>query len=237
MHSPHRAAVHLIAVALLGAVLGACGGGGTATPGASQRPSAGATIPLGTARATGGTATVAPGIGFHAAPDLEGTLPTRAGGRSLTVESVAGTGFSDFRRHNAGLRCRWYEDRGLRCRDQAQLDLVLDRLGRTRGDVTIAVSYDATRGGIEIQSLRIAGASGKAVLDAVLSVMQDRATTRGRPLDLSTTTIAGRQVSVITYRNAYPLGKQRYFHASASTLFEVRKAGEAVAAEVIGGLE
>lgn len=231
-------------MAILGAALAACdgGGGGAPTaPGSGQLATGGPTIPLGTARASGGGPTAAATggstAGFHAAPELESTLPTTAGGQDLVVESVAGTGFRDFRTHNAGLRCRWYEGRGLRCRDQAQLDLVLDRLGRTRADVTIAVSYDASRGGIEIQSLRVAGASGRAVLEAVLGVMQDRAAARGRPLDLSATTLNGRPVSVITYRNAYPLGRQRWFYAGADALFEVRKADESVAAEVIAGLQ
>ena len=33
------------------------------------------------------------------------------------------------------------------------------------------------------------------------------------------------------------VGKQRYFYAGGDALFEVRKADEAIAAEVIGGLE
>ena len=171
------------------------------------------------------------------APDLEATLPANLRGVALTVESVAGTGFQGTRPHKAGLRCRFYPTRGLRCRDQRQLETAVGRLGKTVADVTIGVSYDRTRGSlVEIQALRVAGATGVLIADAVLSVLSEEAARRGRVFNSATVSIGGREAVVVRETNAYPLGLQRWYYAAPGALYEIRKVDEATAAEVIAAL-
>ncbi len=134
----------------------------------TQGPAGGTPAPSGSAAAT---------VAFHAAPELESAVPTQAGGLVLAVESVTGAGFADSAgNHNAGLRCRWYAGRGLRCRDQKELAAVLAALGKSRQDVSIAVSYNETKNReIEVQATRVAGVSGAQVRDATLAVLKDAA--------------------------------------------------------------
>lgn len=254
-----RLLVGIIVVAL---VVAACGGSGsaTATPRitlnlgspaasggtiigpASQRPTGG---PVSTAGPPGGASATPradrspapPDAPFHAATDLEATLPANVSGTALTIESVLGTGFRGTRPHKVGLRCRFYPTRGLRCRDQRELETAVQRTGRMMADVSIAVADDRSGGSlIEVQALRVAGAPGLLLVDAVLSVLNEESLKRGRPLDARQVTIAGRQVWAVTEANAYPLGKTRWYFPSANALYEVRKVDEGTAATIIAAL-
>jgi hypothetical protein len=208
----------VVALLLAGCSTTPSPGGGTANPPASQGPSGPAAV-------------------FHAAPDLEARMPTDANGSALTVESVLGTGFESSRPHRAGLRCRWYETRGLRCRDQAALVGLVGRLGKAASDVSISVAYDRTRGSIiEIQALRIAGTTGQQVLDAQLAVEGERASATGDTLDAAPLEVGGRQLTVIRNARSYPLGEARYLLATADVLFEIRKTDETTLAAVLAKL-
>ncbi len=229
-----------------GAATGAPSGGATTigpltSPSATPRPSP-------TPALTGGSTTApasptappssGPTVAFHAATDLEGVLPTQAGGLPLTVESVTGAGFADANgNHKVGLRCRWYEGRGLRCRDQALLTSAVAALGKSVGDVTIAVSYNETKDKeIEVQATRVAGVSGSQLLDATLAVLRDAAAKDKRTLNTAPGSLGGKSVTVITYSSPYPLGLRRYLYASGDLLFDIRRAYDAPAAEILQGL-
>jgi hypothetical protein len=105
-------------------------------------------------------------VPFHLAPDLEGRLPKSVGPKALTVESVVANGFKDAAgTHQIGVRCRWYEGRGLRCRDEKELATALGAIGKAAGDVAIAVAYNETKDQeVEVQATRVAGAD--AIADA-----------------------------------------------------------------------
>jgi len=180
-------------------------------------------------------ATPRPVVAFHSVGDLEARLPTQVAGATLVTESVEGAGFRDAHPHKAGLRCHWYEGRGLRCRDQKQLDAVLAALGHPRDDVSIGVSYTVERGGAEIQVMRVEGVSGSALRDAVIAAMSADATKRKRQLDVQTTNLGGRDVRILNSPRAYPLGK-RFLYAASDALYEVRMVADNVAAQVIAGL-
>lgn len=263
-----RQRLHPAALLLTAAVaVTACQGGATATstpagtlpPLGSPRASAPATLPplqslggsapLATARPTPAAGSPATGTPrppsspvavtpFHAAADLERVVPTQAGGRALTVESVAGGTFRDGNgTHRVGLRCRWYADRGLRCRDQKELAAALATLGKSPADAAIAVGYNETKNReIEVQATRVAGISGDALRDAVLAVLRDGAAKRKSTLNSAPGTVGGKNVTVITYTWSYPLGLKRYLYANGDTLFDVRRADDAAAAEILQGL-
>jgi hypothetical protein len=168
---------------------------------------------------------------------LERVIPTQAGGQTLTVESILGTGFADNKKHKAGLRCRWYSDQGLRCRDVKQLAAVLSKVGKSPSDVSIAVGYNETKNKeIEVQATRVNGVSGAQLLDAVLAVLRDDAARRKRTLNVTAATGGGKAVTVITYTFRYPLGLKRYFYASADTLFDIRRADVDPATEILTAL-
>jgi hypothetical protein len=245
------------AVTLLVVVVAACNGGPTTptnTPGTSQAlPTLGLPTPGPASPGTTSAATRPPGATasgsrpssspvaitpFHLAPDLEQLLPTSAGGQSLTVESIVQASFSDGNgRHTIGIRCRWYENRGLRCRDQKELAAALAALGKAPQDVVIAVAYDMTRGKeVEIQATRVAGATGEQTRAAVLAALSDASAKSGHPLNVTTATVGGKSVSVISYTTSYPLGLSRWLYASADTLFDVRRADDPVAAEILQSL-
>lgn len=213
-----------------GSVIGPASPAATAGPGATAGSPGGG--PSGTPRAD--RSPYPPDQPFHSAPDLEATLPVNFRGVPLTVESLDGTGFKGTRPHRAGLRCRFYPTRGVRCRDQRQLETAVGRLGKTLADVTIGVSYDRTRGSlVEVQALRVAGTTGLLIVDAVLSVLSEEAQGRGRPFNAAEVSIGGRRAFVVTEANAYPLGLQRWYYPAPSALYEIRKVDEATAAEVI----
>jgi hypothetical protein len=201
-----------------------------ATPGQSSGPAS--PRPPGS---VGSPAAVTP---FHAVAALEQIIPTQAGGRTLTVESVAGPTFQDGNgTHKVGLRCRWYSDRGLRCRDQQELVAALGALGKTPADAVVAVGYNLTKNQeIEVQALRVGGIGGEALRDAVLAVLRDGAAKRTSTLNSAPGTVGGKNVTVITYASAYPLGLKRYLYANDNTLFDVRRADDAAAAEILQAL-
>ena len=242
----------LIGIIVMALLVAACGGSAGATPTpritlnlgspaasggtvigpATQQPSRG---PVSTAGPPGGASATpranrspAPADApFHAAPDLEATLPATVRGAALTLESVSGTGFQGTRPHKAGLRCRFYPTRGLRCRDQRQLATAVQRAGKTMADVSIAVADDRSGGTlVEVQAIRVAGVQGMLLADAVLSVLNEDALKGGKPLDARQVSIAGRTVWAVTESNAYPLGKVRWYYPSANALYEIRKVDE-----------
>jgi hypothetical protein len=180
-------------------------------------------------------ATPRPVVAFHEVGDLESRLPTQVAGATLVTESVSGTGFRDARSHKAGLRCHWYEGRGLRCRDQQQLDAVLAALGHSREDVSIAVAYTVARGGAEIQVMRVTGVTGAALRDGMLAVMTADASAGKRQFDVQTTSIGGRDVRVVGSLRPYPLGR-RFLYAAADALYEIRMVSDDAAAQIIPGL-
>jgi hypothetical protein len=220
--------------------------GGLSTPAATARPTTGglATLAPGSPAATGGAATAgasgspAAVTPFHSAPELEAVVPTSADGLALAVESVTGAGFRDGNgNHAVGVRCRWYEGRGLRCRDQKELQSALTTLGKTLNDVRIGVAYNETKDReIEVQATRVAGVSGAALLDAVVAVYRDAWAKRKRTLNVSTATLGGKSVTVITYASPYPLGLRRYLYATADTLYDIRRAYDAPATAILQGL-
>jgi hypothetical protein len=230
----------LTILCLVTLLLASCSGGSAPTGTGGIRtlaPTAGGTRSTSgaTAGATRSSGSATPG--FHAAPDLESAVPAQVNGRTLAIESVLGTGFVDRTRHAAGLRCRWYGGRGLRCRDQRQLVTLLAALGRKATDVQISVAYDEARGReVEVQALRIEGATGAQVGEAILTIMRNDAQQKRRSLNAAPGTIGGKQVTVITYANAYPLGLKRYFYASSGILYDVRRADEPTAAAILSGL-
>jgi hypothetical protein len=203
----------------------------TRTPGASgaSKTAAASKTPAGSS---------GPTTPFHAATDLERVLPIQAGGLPLTVESVTGAGFADANGgHKVGLRCRWYQGRGLRCRDQALLASAVTALGKSVQDVAIAVAYNETENKeIEVQATRVAGVSGSQVLDATLAVLRDAAAKNKRTLNAAPGSLGGKSVTVITYSSPYPLGLRRYLYASGDLLFDIRRAYDAPAAEILQGL-
>lgn len=212
---------------------------GTAVPSfaPSFAPTAAATQgPGGGTPAASGSA--APTVAFHAAPELERSVPTQAGGLPLTVESVTGAGFADTAgNHKAGLRCRWYDGRGLRCRDQKELAATLAVLGKSLQDVSIAVSYNETKNReIEVQATRVAGVRGAELRDATLAVLKDAASKQKETLNAAPGTVGGKSVIVITYASPYPLGLRRYLYAAGDLLYDVRRAYDAPAAEILAGL-
>src|SRR5207247_1392293 len=105
--------------------------------------------------------------------------------------------------------CHWYEGRGLRCRDQKQLDAVLAAVGRSRADVSIAVSYTVERGGAEIQVMRVEGVSGSALRDAVIAAMSADASRSKRQLNVQTARPAGARSSNSGIRRAACTGDLR----------------------------
>jgi hypothetical protein len=175
---------------------------------------------------------------FHGATDLERLIPTQAGGLPLTVESVAGAAFQDTNgSHKIGLRCRWFAGRGLRCRDQKELVAALGALGRTPQDVSIAVGYNGTKDReIEVQATRVAGISGAQLRDAVLSALSAAAVSRKHPLTVAPGTLGGKSVVLITYRTPYPLGLRRWLYASGDVLYDIRRAYDAPAEEILRAL-
>ena len=193
--------------------------------------------PVGTLSApTSGSGAGGPETMYHLAADLEGMLPTEAGGAVLTRESVVGNGFAGIRFHHAGLRCRWYETRGLRCRDQQQLNDVVARLSRSLDDVTIAVAYDRTRTTvIEVQALRIRGSTGEEILAAILAVEAERGSTSGGAT-VTVVEIGGRSVTLLRPGRPYPSG-DRYRVAAGDVLYEIRKADEATVTGIIAKLQ
>jgi hypothetical protein len=203
--------------------------GRTLAPAFTPEPSPGLTA------GTGPSGSATP---FHAAAELEHVLPAQAGGLPLAVESVTGAGFSDANgAHSVGLRCRWYDGRGLRCRDQKTLVAALAALGRALGDVTVAVGYNETKNKeIEVQATRITGVTGAQVRDAVLAVMRDAALKAKRTLKTTDATVGGKSVTVITYASPYPLGLRRYLYASGDLFFDIRRAYDAPAAEILQAL-
>jgi hypothetical protein len=208
-------------------------GGGSLQPPGTPRPSK-TPRPSGAPHKTVAPHAITP---FHAATDLERVIPTQAGGQTLTVESVLGTGFVDNKKHKAGLRCRWYLDQGLRCRDVKQLAAVLSMVGKSPADVSIAVGYNETKNKeIEVQATRVSGVSGAQLLDAVLAVLRDDAAKHKRTLNVATASGGGKAVTVITYTFRYPLGLKRYFYASADTLFDIRRADVDPATEILTAL-
>jgi hypothetical protein len=223
-----RASLHPVAV-LVVVVVAACQGSSATWPAASL-PGLRSAPP-----STGAGGSSAPTVAFHAAADLEQAIPTQAGGLPLTVESITGAGFADANgNHNAGLRCRWYEGRGLRCRDQQYLVAVLAALGKSPQEVTIAVGYNETKNKeIEVQATRVAGVTGAQIRDAVLSVLRDAATKGKRTLNAEPATVGGKSVIVITNALPYPLGLRRYLHASGDLFFDIRRADDAPAAEIL----
>ena len=246
-----RASLQSVAVLILVVLVAAACGGSfkgfptaagpsglhSATPstpaGGSATPSTGAS---GSAKpSTSAGSSAAPNGQFHAAVTLEQTIPTQAGGLPLTVESVTGAGFTDANgNHKPGLRCRWYEGRGLRCRDQQYLATVLAALGKSPQDVTIAVGYNETKSKeIEVQATRVSGVTGTQVRDAVLSVLRDAATKDKGTLNAATTTVGGKSVVMITNGSTYPLGLHRYLYANGDTFFDIRRADDAPAAEIL----
>lgn len=152
-------------------------------------------------------------------------MPADTGAVALSIESVAGTGFESSRPHRAGLRCRWYPTRGLRCRDRAGLADLIGRLGKGPGDVSIAVAYDRTRATIiEVQAIRVEGTSGDQVLEAQIALERDRVAAAGGTFDASSLEVAGHTLTVIRSARSYPLGTARYLLASGDVLYEIRKA-------------
>lgn len=175
-----------------------------------------------------------PDAPFHDVPSLEASIPAALGGMPLAIESVRGPGFRGKRPHNTGLRCRWYDVRGLRCRDQAQLTAVLEAIGKTREDVEIAVGYDPPNIElVEVQVLRVDGADGAKVRDAIVAVLREDYGRRNRQLDLSTERIAGKDVVVIAYKVPYPLGLRRYFYATGDRVYDIRKASRETVEELL----
>ena len=208
-----------------------------AVAGCTGNPSqTGAPVSTGSAPSVGsGGGTGGPGTTYHLAADLEARLPTVAGGAAMTKESVVGAGFQGIRLNHAGLRCRWYETRGLRCRDQQQLNDVLARLSRSLDDVSIAVAYDRTRTTvIEVQALRINGSTGEEILAAVLAVEAGGASTSGGST-VTVVEIGGRSVTLLRPGRPYPSG-DRYRFASGDVLYEIRKADEATVSAIIAKL-
>ena len=175
---------------------------------------------------------------FHLAADLEGRLPTSVSGKPLTVESVRADGFKDANgAHQLGLRCRWYINRGLRCRDQKELADAVAAVGKAPGDVTIAVAYNETPDQeVEVQATRVAGADANALRDAVLKILGDDASKGGGQLNAAAGTVGGKNVVVITYSSPYPLGLRRWLYASGDTLFDVRRAYDNEATEILQAL-
>jgi hypothetical protein len=217
-----RAALLPVAV-LVAALLAGCGSSSPTGPASGRPPT------------TRPAASSGPTTQVHQAADLERAVPSQGGGLPLTVVSLTGAGFSDGRgKHNAGLRCRWYADRGLRCRDQALLAAALGTLRKSLADVAIAVGYNETRDKeIEVQATRVAGASGTQVRDAVIGAMRAAATKRQATFNASTASAGGKSVVLITSGSSYPLGLHRYLYASGDTLFDVRRADDAPAADIL----
>lgn len=185
-----------------------------------------------------GTKSGGAGTPFHLATDLEGSLPTQVENRPLAIESVAGASFQDTNgSHTIGFRCRWYAGRGLRCRDQAPLVAALASLGKQPADVAVAVAYDENTGEeVEVQVTRVAGVSGAALRDAILAALRDAAIKRKTTLNTTTDTVGGKSVVTIHYKYTYPLGLSRYLYASGNVLYDVRRASDAEAPEILQGL-
>jgi hypothetical protein len=214
---------------------------GASTPGgATDRPTQpGSTASPGTADRTPRPTRVPDVIEqFHAAPELEGRLPSSLGGTPLLRESVTGPTFgSAGRRHRLGLRCHRYVGRGMRCRKQKELMEALGRANLATARVEIALAYDdAQRPRAEIQATRVVGADGTAVLAAHVAVERDRAARLKRTLEVRTEDVGGKQVTVLQSQGGQPAQRVRYVYAAGDVLYEIRLASRRDAEVVLGAL-
>ena len=227
------------------AAVAACTGAAPAVPGSSSQPTGGlpttgatqgpgATNPAGSPVAR---PTRVPGVieTFHAVPDLEAKLPRKAGDAELKVESVVGPTFGTAgRRHRLGLRCHFYEGRGVRCRRQQQLSDLVTRVGATPESVSIAFAFEGTRRPrAEVQATRLAGSDAAKLVEAYVAIERERYAKRQSQLAIRTETLGSKNVTVLESRGGRPNQRVRYVYASGDTLYEIRLATRPVAEEIL----
>lgn len=106
----------------------------------------------------------------HADPSLEALLPSTLGGVSLVRESQNGTDLT---------------------RQSQPFDAFLAKLGKTRGDFTVASAYATSGLAAEIGAWRVSGLSGEQLLPGFKAALQASSTV---PLAESRENIDGRSV-------------------------------------------
>ena len=149
--------------------------------------------------------------GRHADPELEALLPKTLGGRTLVIESQAGSELST---------------------DSAPFDAFLASLGKSRTDFRLASAYSLGDLKAAVSSWRVIGADSSALLPGFRQTMQAASST---PLTTLEEVVAGRKVTRIGDPGQLAQGPL-YVFVKGDTLFFVQTSDPQLAAEAIGKL-
>jgi hypothetical protein len=232
---PHRNAtenlteMHRIRIAgiagLLALVVAACSSQASTTPSPSTTPipseppasSAAATPSAAQSAGTEASASASagiPGIGdFHAAPDLEATLPDQLAGQPLQKLSFAGDAFSQMGS----------------TRDQEFKDF-LERLNAQPEDISVAVAGgEIGTNSVSVAAFRVKGANGDTLETEFRNSMDQDASQK---LNWSDETIGGKSVVTTTDPADAEQGKV-YVYAKGDTIFFVTSPDASIATEAI----
>jgi hypothetical protein len=198
----------LILVAAIGLTAGLAGCGATTTP--SPSPSASPSpVP-----STAASATPEPSLDLHGAPDLEARLVDEVGGVEMTSVSLTGpdvlaSGGAEGREQLLGL---------------------LDALGRTVDDLTVAQAHDPAGALVFQQGLfRVAGADPTELL--TLWVAAQQAATQNR-VRVSNTTVDGVDLTLVEDPTR-PVGGRTYAFADGDILVLILADDEALLSEAL----
>jgi hypothetical protein len=204
-------------VGLLVLAVAACDAAGSPSPSGSPAPSTGAapSPSTGAAASPSPTPSPSPSPDLHGAPELEARLPATIGGVDLTTVSLTGPAFLAGGGEVA----------------QGQLNGMLDDLGKTAEDLTVAEASDPT-GMLVFQEglFRVQGSDAMQLLAAWVAAQQAAMQQR---LEVTTTTIAGHAVTVLTNPND-PVGGTTYALAVDDTIVLVLADDRALVEEAFG---
>lgn len=182
-------ALPFAALTSLAILVAACGGGSATTaPGATQ--GAATQVPAATA---GGTALAIPT--FHSDQNLESLFPDTLGGETVSVQSVSGTEFM-------GLG------------GATELQAVLTALGKTPADMSVAIGG---AGGVLISAVKINGANGPAIMNALFAAYQAETAT------VTDVTFGGKAVKKITQSDSPD--DITYIYTAQDVVFAVGSSG------------
>ena len=215
----HRSIRALAAAAALVIAVAACSGTSSPAPSASPGPSASAAPSGGTAASAAPSAapsaTPEPSVDRHAAPDLEALLADEIGGVALSKVSLSGADFVA----------------GGTAAGQAQLTTLLEQLGRTAADLTVAEAHDPG-GRLVFQEglFRVVGADPRQLLDLWVTAQQ---AATGNRIQVATTTVAGRELTHLIDPSVQVRGNT-YVFADGDTLWLILADDTALLEEALG---
>ena len=149
--------------------------------------------------------------GRHADPELEALLPKTLGGRTLVVESQAGSELAT---------------------NSAPFDAFLALLGKSRADFRLASAYSLGDLKAAVGSWRVIGADSSALLPGFRQTMQASSST---PLTTLEEVVGGHKVTRIGDPGQLAQGPL-YVFVKGDTLFFVQTPDPQLAAEAIGKL-